>query len=159
MLPRCLGTTSVSYNPQLEESVEPAPTSRNLQPQSGPGNHLLTQRLHIYSIPAPSKGSPMEAPTLLRDLHWTPLEGPGTVYIYIYLTRIVPTVPYKKKTTTQIAMSDAQGEFRPQKGTSLRDAQEAASIPGPADLLIWAGKKDIPYARAFTQFEKANIIL
>ena len=28
-------------------------------------------------IPAPSKGSPMEAPTLLGDLHWTPLEGPG----------------------------------------------------------------------------------
>ena len=26
-------------------------------------------------IPAPSKGSPMEAPTPLRDLHWTPLEG------------------------------------------------------------------------------------
>ena len=31
----------------------------------------------VKHIPAPSKGSPMEAPTLLRDLHWTPLEGPG----------------------------------------------------------------------------------
>ena len=28
-------------------------------------------------LPAPSKGSPMEAPTPLRGLHWTPLEGPG----------------------------------------------------------------------------------
>ena len=38
---------------------------------------------HIYIyIPAPSNGSPMEAPTLLRDLHWTPFEGP---YIYIYM--------------------------------------------------------------------------
>ena len=31
----------------------------------------------LTPIPAPSKGSPMEAPTTLRDLHWTPLEGPG----------------------------------------------------------------------------------
>ena len=28
-------------------------------------------------IPAPSKGSPLGAPTPLRDLRWTPLEGPG----------------------------------------------------------------------------------
>ena len=28
----------------------------------------------------------MEAPTLLKDLHWTPLEGPG---IYIYMSYVI----------------------------------------------------------------------
>ena len=39
----------------------------------------LEQQTHNMKqhTPAPSKGSRMEAPTLLRDLLWTPLEGPG----------------------------------------------------------------------------------
>ena len=40
----------------------------------------------IVTYEAPSKGSPMEAPTLLRDLHWTPLDGPGMKHIMPALT-------------------------------------------------------------------------
>ena len=33
-----------------------------------------------FPVPAPSQGSPMGAPTPLRDLHWTPREGPGMYF-------------------------------------------------------------------------------
>ena len=61
----------------------------------GPEEHFYIYKHHIPAL-APSKGSPMdtststfkgvtngmEAPTLLRDLHWTPIEGPGVRYIF-----------------------------------------------------------------------------
>ena len=36
----------------------------------------------------------MEAPTLLRDLHWTPLEGPGRVSCFLLLIGGQVDVPF-----------------------------------------------------------------
>ena len=41
----------------------------------------ILESITCPSLPAPSKGLRMEASTLVRDLHWTPLEGPG-MYVY-----------------------------------------------------------------------------
>ena len=53
-----------------------------------PLDHLgndVSCALRVY-IPAPSRGSPMEASTL-RDLHGTPLEGPGMFIRILFLWR------------------------------------------------------------------------
>ena len=58
--------------------------------RSGPSRYpknSMGLRWTQSDIPAPSKGSPMEAPTPLRDLHWTPRKK---VKVYIYISSAEP---------------------------------------------------------------------
>ena len=55
-------------------SQPPEGTARN--PPLGQYPPLVRWLPFGHHMAAASKGCPMEAPTPLRDLHWTPLEGP-----------------------------------------------------------------------------------
>ena len=55
----------------------------------------------------PSKGSPMEGPTLLRDLHWTPLEGSG---INVHGEKILVCADQMKRLVAGPLLGSAGGE-------------------------------------------------
>ena len=128
----------------------PPPKKRVFPNQSG-------GQMGSLCIPGPSKGCPMDYPTLPRHFHWAPLGWSRYIYVYIYiyffLKSLVPRLP---TTINLIGITESTKDFTTQTpGQKLFWSWKSRVVSLPAPKASHSMRNCLTHSVKFRSTEKS----